>query len=369
LAPDSQGQVLRPLRFPHVHSLDGIRGLAALAVVFHHCFSADIPSFLWSSPTRVVSAIASYCYLGVDLFFVLSGYLITSLLLLDRHHAGYYRNFYIKRAFRILPPLFLILLLIEPIFHFPWQTILLTLFFVANFSYTLGYPEIGPFWSLAIEEQFYLLWPTVVRHLRPRIMLRVLQALIVLTILLRLLGELIHHGNPHLTMLHCDGLAWGALLALLALRSRVPYRRHGNRLWRRFALPLLLCGAIGFAASLFNAFTRRPDFGLTLTSAELLFTALIAFLLTHPGHALTRFFSLRPIRYLGDVSYMLYLSHLYVLELYNRYFPGLFRHPTESALYLRFFAVLCISLIFCTLSLYLVERPIGRLRRYFLQPA
>ena len=148
-----------------IRSLDGVRGIAVLCVVVFHFFPGD--------GTGILRPLVSSGWTGVDLVFVLSGYLITRVLLEHRGSAGYYRNFYLRRALRVLPlyySLFLVVLVLTPLLQIHWRIgHLAMLFHVANFvlpaDSSLG--MLGPFnffhvWSLSVEEQFYLLWPWLV---------------------------------------------------------------------------------------------------------------------------------------------------------------------------------------------------------------
>jgi peptidoglycan/LPS O-acetylase OafA/YrhL len=360
-----------PLRFPNVPALDGVRGLAALAVVVHHGLGANgAPAHItnWMDASQ---AAAAFGYLGVDLFFVLSGYLITSLLLLARRRASYYRNFYWKRVFRILPALLLVLLLIRVLWphQVPWPSILLALLFISNIPLFWAVPSIGPFWSLATEEQFYLLWPTIVHRTRARKLVHLLLVLIAVPVVFRTIEEAFHGGRAQYTPLHCDGLAWGALLAILALRARVPFRAHNAAvLWRSTGRWVLLAGALLMLLSFILFRALHNDFGLSVTAAAPLFAGTLFFLLTHPGNWIARALGSAPLRMLGAVSYMVYLSHSYIMELYDqhlRFWPGLTPH---RALALRLVVVLALTLLWSLISLYAFERPVGRLRRYFLRP-
>ena len=359
-----------PLRFPNVPALDGVRGLAAVAVVVHHCLGAGgAPSHIrsWFDATQTAS---SFGYLGVDLFFVLSGYLITSLLLLARRRPSYYRNFYWKRAFRILPALLLVLLLIRVLWprQVPWSSILLALFFLSNIPlFWSRVPSIGPFWSLATEEQFYLLWPTIVHRTRPRTLVRILLVVLAVPAVFRTIEEAFHGGRAQYTPLHCDGLAWGALLAILCLRARVPFRQtNAAALWRSLGRWVLLAGALLMLLSFLLLRIVHNDFGLPVTAAAPLFAETLVFLLTHPRNWIARALGSAPLRMLGAVSYMVYLSHAYIMELFDQHFrgwPGLTLH---TELWLRLIVVLILTLLWSLLSLYAFERPIGRLRRHFL---
>jgi len=349
-----------------VTALDGVRGLAALAVGMHHCLYTGLPSQTWPWHVRLLQALSAHLDLGVDLFFVLSGYLITSLLLLARRRPNYYHNFYWKRAFRILPALILVLVITHSMGVTPWYSVVTALLFVANLTTLWNEPENGPFWSLSIEEQFYLLWPTVVRKGRPSRMVALLWVLIVAPAILRVLSALLHHGRFQYTFVHCDGLAWGALLALLAYRARVPFHSLNARdLWKRCGRPMFWGGMAGSFVA-FATERRFGYFGQALTASGPLFAGTLLYLLTHQS-VLTKILSSRPMRYLGEVSYMFYLSHLYVLYIYDKHLQRWVPRAPAAALYQRFFFVLVVTLLFCTASLYCFERPIGRLRQYKLR--
>jgi peptidoglycan/LPS O-acetylase OafA/YrhL len=370
--PDAPPQSLprvRQRRFPHVRALDGVRGLAAVAVVIHHCLWASVQGLHFAPHVRVLQTIASFLYLGVDLFFVLSGYLITSLLLLARRSPNYYYNFYWKRVFRILPALLLVLFLTRLIFSVPWSGVLAALLFVANISFVWGVPEIGPFWSLSIEEQFYLVWPTILHRTRPRTILRILIVLLAAPPLLRLISAVLHHGNDRYTPLHCDGLAWGALLALIAFNARVPFRDLNTRaLWLKAGRWMFAAGLIAMVAAFLLLHFVHAEYGLLLTATGPLFAGALLYLLTHRRSWVARLLASPPLRFLGDISYMLYLSHAYIMGLYDAHGPSLAAHPTEAGLYLRFLVVLGLSILWSTVSLYAFERPVGSLRRYILKP-
>jgi peptidoglycan/LPS O-acetylase OafA/YrhL len=179
----------------------------------------------------------------------------------------------------------------------------------------------------------------------------------------------LNHGNDRYTPLHCDGLAWGALLALLAYYARVPFReQNAPALWRSVGRWMSGAGLVAMMAALLFLRTGHRDYGLLLTSTGPLFAGALLYLLTHRRRWLPRVLGSRPLKFLGDISYMLYLSHGYFIGLYDARGPSLAAHPTAAALFLRFAVVLGISVLWSTASLYLFERPVGKLRRYVLKP-
>ena len=138
-------------KLPHFRELDGLRGLAALGVFVHHFFrvAGEHPLQSWPRFLTWAMAISSYGAHGVDVFFVLSGFLITCLLLIDRGRTDYFHNFYWKRALRILPVYLVHLTLTEVILGHAWGYIFLGLLFLVNFGGRL-HVDPGPAWTLSI---------------------------------------------------------------------------------------------------------------------------------------------------------------------------------------------------------------------------
>ena len=139
-------------RIRHIPELDGIRGIAALAVFFHHvCFTSVHVDAQpgWSRSIVVLFHMAAFGDRGVDLFFALSGYLITSILLQERRSSRYYQDFYWKRALRILP-IYMVSLLGVSIFLHQTAYVAMAAVFVVNFAGVLHVHGFGPFWTLSI---------------------------------------------------------------------------------------------------------------------------------------------------------------------------------------------------------------------------
>jgi len=144
--------------------LDTIRGIAVLGVLFLHGFEWQYGALHFSGAARILIAATQPGSLGVDLFFVLSGFLITGILLDSRESRHYLSRFYTRRALRILPVYYALLVLLLLLHSSSIQFVGLSFIYLANmtsfFGVSCGY---GPLWSLAVEEHYYLLWPTVVR--------------------------------------------------------------------------------------------------------------------------------------------------------------------------------------------------------------
>lgn len=158
----------------HIQALDGVRGLAVVMVFLDHASNHLHPSS--NAALEWARRICSTGWFGVDIFFVLSGFLITTILLEARSTENFYKVFYARRFLRIAPLYYGVLflaLLLEPGLHLfrrhegqIWYWLNLSNLPTAFNPYRLGF--LLHFWSLAIEEQFYLVWPTIVRHLRIR---------------------------------------------------------------------------------------------------------------------------------------------------------------------------------------------------------
>ena len=357
---------VRPRTFVHLRELDGVRGVAALMVFFHHVCFTSIPAGDWSWPVRLLRTLSAQGSYGVDLFFVLSGFLITSLLLEARPRPAYYRDFYWKRALRILPLYMLCLLGVLLVVPGSRDFVILSAIFLSNFAHVLHVQGTGPFWTLAIEEQFYLLWPTVVRRLKTGALQRWALAIGMGTILLRLVAAVFGHRDYYFTFFHCDGLAWGAYLACwFSQRDTV----KGNTRREGYAIAIgLVTGMMLIALSLGHAVSLRAlAFAACLrqTGVALLAAAVIAFLITHAGARHLSALRSGPLPFFGLISYAMYMLHLYVMEFYDR-LRGAPRVGDDLAYTLRFACVLGGTIALCLVSRYAIELPAISLRRFVL---
>ena len=204
---------------PRVPALDGIRGVAILAVVAYHCqLFGRIGQT--SVAGRLYQTVAAHGHYGVDLFFTLSGFLITGILCDSRGSASYFRTFYIRRALRIFPPYYVFLLLVAA--SLPWTTqawlwSYLSNILIARESFEALPHALRHVWSLAVEEQFYLVWPFVVFVVRPRTLLTVCVATILASVALTTWLMVVTHQEVAayvLTPTRADALAWGAAVAV-----------------------------------------------------------------------------------------------------------------------------------------------------------
>lgn len=344
----------RFIQTPHIGGLDGLRALAILPVVWHHATPHPLPGLLGKGAV------------GVDLFFALSGFLITTLLLRERRAAGSIRlvTFYARRSLRIFPLYYAVLGLHalralqtqadSPTARHFLRGLAYHATYTANWllDYAVPYPVMFAFsWSLCVEEQFYAVWPVLVALLPQRWLLGSLMASGIAVDVLAEHGVwsgLLPQGSLGLRMLtsFATPIGCGTLVALMLDAPRgfaVAERALGHRLSAPVclltAVSCLLVPATPYLplsvslAGLAGAVAMRPDNGL-------------AWFLEHPA-----------LRHVGTLSYALYLLHVTALGLVRKLLPQL----QHSALVV-FALGLPLSVVFAELAHRALERPLLRWR-------
>lgn len=313
-----------------IPSLDGLRAISITLVVLSHLAR-------WKHVS--LDLIGSYGVLGVNVFFVLSGYLITNLLLreYDRSSTINLREFYIRRAFRIFPAAFVFLGVVVVLYwhEMRWYHVAAAVFYVANMDLTRPL-ILAHLWSLSIEEQFYLLWPFVVKKWhRHRTAILVCVFLFAPVFRAALYALKIHNGLAESLPTHADQLAIGCLLAIFA--QRLP------KISGYAAIVMLLAvifipwfHATSPARSLVLLFVARP-------LAHVSIAGLVLHVIQVPYRAL----NWSPVAWLGRISYSLYLWQ----ELFC----------SNDSLHLGYLLILPTLACAC-LSYYCIEQPMLRLR-------
>jgi peptidoglycan/LPS O-acetylase OafA/YrhL len=323
--------------------LDGLRAVAFLLVFVHHSLNL---SMLW---------------VGVDLFFVLSGMLITGILLNRRRQPFYFRDFYYRRMLRIFPPYLATLIAVPFVLGFRWEGKWFWYYgYLSNYlSAFVGdvHSALDPMWSLAIEEQFYLVWPLVVFLLAARNLRRLCWALILIAPIVRVvLCQLTGDWEPgyFVTFSRMDLLAAGSLLAVEHRRDPEAFRRFSERgLW------LAMVAGIVFLvlAALVPTFRRTGNSllfnGLGYSLLVAIMTGTIAYFMLPRHNVLVRLLSLPPLVYLGTISYSLYLTHKILNHVL--YMNG-YRHWEIAGL------GLIAAVLLSTISWYAMERPLQRFK-------
>ncbi|MFP2928431.1 acyltransferase family protein [Pyxidicoccus sp. 3LG] len=305
----------------HLPVLDGVRGLAVLLVVFFHTthLSAD------NAVGKATWWLAGAGWTGVDLFFVLSGFLITGILWEAKGQPYYFRNFYMRRFLRIFPLYyltlaisFLVLPALSGRFHLDerittdgavWYLLYLSNFYQLWVETT--HPILGVVWSLAIEEQFYIVWPFLIAAVSYRGAIRLCLGTIALAILVRvgltLAGASIE-STYVTTFSRVDSLAMGGLLALvlrhpegLGLKA-FPWMRWG--FWA--AVPVVAFMVVLPVGDLYELVKRTGGYtAIAICYAAVVYKAVAV----APGHRLHGFLTSKVLRTYGKYSYAIYLIH------------------------------------------------------------
>ena len=348
--------------------LDSLRGAAILMVFAYHAFFwTGMRTDWWLE--RAVSLATRPGWLGVDLFFVLSGFLITGRLLSKSHlPAGdYFVWFYTRRALRILPLYYAVLAGVGAVMWWAGETSLSFLtasaFFVPNLAMLAGLWTTGPLavlWSLGVEEQVYLVWPLIVRSLTVRKLTWFFVALGVVEPLLRYVTfatGTMREGISLATWLRLDGFAWGGLVAILVRGVRdVPARTR--QLAAFGAGAIVIAAGVAGACAWAGLLSRRSGVGsaVQLACADLLFAGVIAVALCTRGGVVARP-RIAVLSYFGRISYCVYLIHVFAFWIFDRI--AAVRPPLSLApIAVRAVIVLAVTTGIADLSWRYLEAPI-----------
>jgi peptidoglycan/LPS O-acetylase OafA/YrhL len=350
----------------HNHALDGLRFVAFLLVFFFHALQ-------WSRWSNL--PFIRFGYLGVPIFFVLSGFLIGGILigLKDKRKPGFglgakLRTFYIRRALRIFPVYYLFIAILalfvlfsrraDPVLRgsFIWHLAYLTNF--RSFFAGMNRVAEGHFWSLAVEEHFYMIAPLVVLLAREKTLVRLLAGVILAVALAR--AAIYRAGSDRdfwvLSPMQFDLLGLGIATAIIERKGR--FLGVDARILRWLGL----VGAAFFVLYVRRFYLGRPGVGIAYATFGPLAlgvatAALVLTLWQRPDWLLSRLLALRPFAYFGQISYGLYLFHPNCLGWTGRYFG---HHTLVNA-----GAGLLVTLGVAMLSWHVFEKPINNLKNRF----
>jgi peptidoglycan/LPS O-acetylase OafA/YrhL len=360
-----------------VTELDGLRGIAILLVLVFH-FTPT------SGPLHPLAVIFQAGWSGVDLFFVLSGFLITGILLDTAGRPHYYRNFLVRRSLRIFPLYYVCLVLYAFLTFYPapirWHDFLDSFngrwyfFYLGNIRVFLrgAWPPaalLTPLWSLQVEEQFYWTFPFLVASMKRTTLGVVLAASVVAALVFRIILAVAMPANligPYVLMpCRMDALAMGGLVALVV-------RENPGRLKRPWiGRVTLVCGVIFIAVYVATDMTPWPVAMRTLgyTAVDLCYTGILVLLLNaraakQPhGSVLLRICRLRILVWLGTVSYGLYLLHIPALVIVDRWLAPALHIATRGSM--AFFVPFALAIPAAWLSWVGFESQILRLKQRF----
>jgi peptidoglycan/LPS O-acetylase OafA/YrhL len=354
-----------------IPALDGLRGIAILMVLMRHSI------FVMKTHSRIllpILAAGKLTWSGVDLFFVLSGFLIGGILLDAKHSPRYFKTFYLRRVFRIFPLYYLVVGLFlfsrlpfrilpgtigehVPV-SIPWIAYL-TL--TQNF-WIAGLPgAMEATWSLCIEEQFYLVIPLVIRNLTRRQLVATLVAVVASVPALRVL---MHYYYPHgdyfcyvLTPCRADVLCLGVLAAVL-VRTPAGWRLLlSRRMWLRGGLLLLFAGVVYMTWAGYGAF-RPPMTTFGLSCIAFFYTLVLLAVVSTNRETVRDVLCNRWLTKLGTLAYCLYLVHVPLIHAGRWAFATALRKSDNAAWFLGGMLGIAASLIVASFSWTYFEKPL-----------
>ena len=372
-------------------ALDGLRGIAILLVMFHH-FQIIAPG---QGVQAVLFHLSEFGPHGVDLFFVLSGFLITGILLDSRQHSHYFRNFYARRTLRIFPLYYLVVALSVLVLpaaiaavpaasaklarfattasDWPWYVFYLSNFLIAKTG-EWRHPVLGVTWSLAIEEQFYLVWAVVVFFLVRRRVESLALALVALSLIIR--AALLYSGASWITayvITPCrfDAIGLGAFLAAAMGGPESAWEALGRiSRWVAWLGTPLLLGLYGAGVW---AYEDPATMIYGYTPVALVCSAWLRLALAPHAHpVIAASLGNGALRFFGKYSYSIYLIHLPLrAAIRDTIFAAAKTHSAlGSGLVYQFvfYGAATAALVpLALLSWNLLESPILSLKRFFPQ--
>ena len=366
-----------------IPALDGLRGIAIIVVMLHH-FTYYRPA---SGIDGLIGDVLFFGWTGVDLFFVLSGFLITGILLDTRGSKHYFTTFYARRTLRIFPLYYLVLFLAFVVLpKFPAVHAVLigqeagvdlppqwpywfywTNFSIVDHGWLHGWLDVG--WSLAIEEQFYLVWPLVIWLCPPRLIAPLCGVILLAEPIARIYARESDYPSLWvylLTWYRLDGLATGALLAVAQRRGLLPLLDR----WVPVVViagvaGIIVCTIMGGHTWWWNRWMQQYGYSLIAITAG----AMLVSAINRPADSLwPRMLSAGWLRAFGKYSYGLYLIHAPVMRAVREYVFDPLEYETSapwSAQMLFYGAATAPAFALAWLSWRLFEAPILRLKARF----
>jgi peptidoglycan/LPS O-acetylase OafA/YrhL len=371
----------------YIRGLDGLRALAILLVMFGHVSAAS----KWEATTTyhdVVDLIANAGWIGVQLFFVLSGFLITKILLQGKGQPNQLSNFYMRRSLRIFPVYYFTLILFFLIlpnmgFELTWlksETEHQAWYWLYQNNWIRSYVHSKGFshlWSLAIEEQFYLVWPFVVLFLDKKWLLRVCLIMIVSAPIFRFwlfyyfqtdTPEVGPRSAYNFTFARWDAIALGALLAIMFHCENYFNWLKRNALKIMSVSLFFILIQIG-VTRIFNPVGNGGSELFNQTTSSVFFFSLVFFVVVKNNSWFVSLLEFSFIRLIGKYSYAMYIFHLPIMIVWFSYFVPDYSGMSAASILIKVFynyiIVFAISFVVSAFSWQFLELPLLKLKKHF----
>ncbi len=316
-------------KLAYYHNLDGLRGIAALMVVVCHFFLMDsVENYIGTTAYAQVSKFGQH---GVSLFFVLSGFVISRILVNNKNDNNYFRQFYWRRMLRIFPLYYLFLFIwywILPVITnneiLPISQQLPFYFYYQNFDWLTGISQNAsagqPFhyWSLAVEEHFYLIWPLVIYITPFKHVKTVIIGLIIFVIPIKVLFLNHHISINKITFTRFDQILLGALLAYYEANNKL---FENSQFFKKLFKYILLC-CLPLAVFVFWGKGSFPEFKevIKYNLLGLIFFAVIGLVILSNGKGgFNKFLESKIMQYFGTISYGIYVWHVAAMLLVDKF--------------------------------------------------
>jgi len=310
------------MQLKYYKELDGVRGLAAIMVMlFHYINGLSYSSSFFQS----IKKLTFLGQTGVSLFFVLSGFLITRILIKQKDKSYYFKYFYYRRALRIFPLYFLFLFIYFIItgvltHSFNLNNIFYYVVYIQNFAMTFQWNISGPehLWSLAVEEHFYIFWPFIIFLVSSKYLSKFVVAMIILSISVRVFLLQQNLETFYFTFSRLDELSFGCLLALKELRDYTEKKKFkfNKTTYVFFTLSILTAFFVWYL------FSGKNNYGLQIFKYTFLgfiyYICIGSIIQLHSKNWLKKIFLSKVLCFSGGISYGLYIYHPLCFLLLNQ---------------------------------------------------
>jgi peptidoglycan/LPS O-acetylase OafA/YrhL len=347
------------MKIKYYRSLDGVRGLAALMVMFFHFWIIVTPGD--SLVLKTLVKVSIFGQTGVTLFFVLSGFLITRILINAKGDSHYFSNFYIRRALRILPLYYLFLILyyfVTPLFTgeqvADGTDQLSYWFYLQNFAKTFNWSSAGPlhYWSLAVEEHFYLIWPLLVYFLSVKQLKKSIWIIYGIAILSRIILLALDYDVFYFTLTNMDSLAIGGLLAIHEREKKLKPTKFYRNGFLFSIIPVVVLWFFVGGKALAIVQVIKPIF------INGIYFFMIGYVVSAEKGVIKSLFRGDLLRYTGKISYGLYIYHGAIFEIIRQ-------NILVKNVFLLFTISFASSYVVASISYYCFENIFLSMKRYF----